>query len=66
MSISVYAMPQWTKNIKENTSNGLNSAILFFRDIVRENVFVKDFVFEKEFEREGVLDNGFDSVFLRY
>lgn len=47
--------------MEKNTSNGFNSAILFFKEIVRERVLVKDRDLEKEFERELV--RGISSFF---
>jgi hypothetical protein len=44
------------------TSNGFNSAMLLVREIVREIVFVKGLVLEKEFECEGFCDI---SIFFR-
>jgi hypothetical protein len=44
------------------TSNGFNSAMLLVREIVREIVFVKGLVLEKEFECEVFCDI---SIFFR-
>ena len=45
-------------HIKENTSNGLNSGILSFSEYAWESVFVKDFVFGREIERDEYLCDG--------